>query len=657
MDQVPKQNTAKKNRKVSPEQLKSELEQARRQLADESALEAVRARSLEMHDSDELGEVAALLFEKLNSLGYLPGGARIYFSIIDADKKVTEAWMTREDGSVRPGPHLTPMNQEPALAESFRKWKKGDPLFVRDYSGKKLKVYLDFVAGLPHVKTDPDYQRLLASPPERFVMTDAFFRHGSVGVMTREPLGEDTLDILKRFAKAFQLTYTRFKDLQKAEAQAREAQIEAALEKVRSASMAMLHTSELQDVINVVGEQFETLAIDNTGGVFISINNEIDREIIIWGSGQTASYVNRVVVPYLDRPIYTGIVKRIKEGPGFKTETFSHEEKIEFFRHMFQYPPYNQTTKEHQEEWLSREGGYTRSCAISKHTSLFVINHHGRPFSDHENDILQRFARVFEQSYVRFLDLQKAEAQAREAQIEAALERVRARSMAMHQSNELHEVIQVLMDQFIQLGLRVNSANISLFTDDSGDWNFWSTSDGAIYPKPIHLPYKDIKVMRDQKNARRNGVDFFSAVYDKRSKNPFFLHVFKWIDNIPEERKKLVLDVPVMSVSTAYARHTGLYVGRYEAEPFTEAENQILSRFCKVFEQSYIRFLDLQQAEAQAREAQIEAALERVRARSMAMHQSSRTMWNSCTYPILTIPCSTVFTKRDKRRFPFWSML
>ena len=37
-------------------------------------------------------------------------------------------------------------------------------------------------------------------------------------------------------------------------------------------------------------------------------------------------------------------------------------------------------------------------------------------------------SRVFEQTYTRFLDLQKAEAQAREAKIEAALERVRSRT-------------------------------------------------------------------------------------------------------------------------------------------------------------------------------------------------------------------------------------
>ena len=49
-------------------------------------------------------------------------------------------------------------------------------------------------------------------------------------------------------------------------------------------------------------------------------------------------------------------------------------------------------------------------------------------YSEDQKDIVKRFAKVFEQAYIRFLDLQKAEAQAREAQIEAALERVRCKN-------------------------------------------------------------------------------------------------------------------------------------------------------------------------------------------------------------------------------------
>ena len=58
--------------------------------------------------------------------------------------------------------------------------------------------------------------------------------------------------------------------------------------------------------------------------------------------------------------------------------------------------------------------------------------------------IIERFASVFNLTYRRFLDLQKAEAQANEARIEIALERIRARALAMHKSDELREVAKVL---------------------------------------------------------------------------------------------------------------------------------------------------------------------------------------------------------------------
>jgi hypothetical protein len=58
--------------------------------------------------------------------------------------------------------------------------------------------------------------------------------------------------------------------------------------------------------------------------------------------------------------------------------------------------------------------------------------------------ILIRFSKVFEQAYVRFLDLKKAEAQAREAKIEMALEKIRSRTMAMQHSDELPEAANLL---------------------------------------------------------------------------------------------------------------------------------------------------------------------------------------------------------------------
>ena len=67
--------------------------------------------------------------------------------------------------------------------------------------------------------------------------------------------------------------------------------------------------------------------------------------------------------------------------------------------------------------------------------------------------ILERFADAFDLAHRRFLDLQKAEQQAREVEIELALEKVRSRTMAMQKSEELSETAAEMFQQIQELGL------------------------------------------------------------------------------------------------------------------------------------------------------------------------------------------------------------
>ena len=103
----------------------------------------------------------------------------------------------------------------------------------------------------------------------------------------------------------------------------------------------------------------------------------------------------------------------------------------------------------------------TLSTAFTKYGSIQVLG--PEPISNEKSIILSRFATVFNQTYTRFLDLQKAEAQAREAEIQLSLERVRARSMAMQSSDELHEVIGTVFQQFDKLGIQPVNVFLSLF--------------------------------------------------------------------------------------------------------------------------------------------------------------------------------------------------
>ena len=94
-------------------------------------------------------------------------------------------------------------------------------------------------------------------------------------------------------------------------------------------------------------------------------------------------------------------------------------------------------------------------CFIpEKHSALFADSWDGSVYTEDDLNVLKRAAKVFEQAYIRFLDLQKAEAQAREAKIEAALERTRTQSMIMQHSKELDDTLRVFHEQVLLLGIQ-----------------------------------------------------------------------------------------------------------------------------------------------------------------------------------------------------------
>ena len=318
-------------------------------------------------------------------------------------------------------------------------------VIINENEMKAWKVYMEEIGYKPDTKLDG-------------VKTIYYYSYsiglGALSISSFTPLAAEQIKILERFRNVFNLSYQRYVDIEQAEAQAREAEIQLALERVRSKSLAMHNTFELQEVVNIAAQQLHNINIDINGGVFITINDEVVEDLPLWASQGAADYVQKVVVPFLNKPFFIQLREAIKKRNNFYIEQSSREEKIELFKHLFKSAPWNDLPQERKKELLSREGGLSRSVAVSQYTSIAITNHNGKKFSDDDNEILNRFGKVFEQAYTRFLDLQKAEAQAREAQIETALERVRAASMAMRTSNEMREVIDIVMQQLKVLGFR-----------------------------------------------------------------------------------------------------------------------------------------------------------------------------------------------------------
>ena len=585
----------------------------------EASLERIRSRTVGMQKSEELKEVIQVVYEQFIRLGIHTEHAG--FIIDYRERNDYNTWIADQFGS--PSQIAIPYF---------------DCIYYNQFNAAKAERKEFFTLSLTRKEKDHFYKglfKLIPGFPE--ASKQIIFRHPGFTIstvllenvalyvenFTGLPYAEEDNAILIRFGKVFQQTYTRFLDLQKAEEQAHEAEVQLALERVRARSLAMHQTSELMEVVNEVAQQLMKMKIDIDGGIFIVINEEVESDRLpIWGAAGAANYVEKVIVPELGTAIFTRLVNAILKRESFLTERYTREEKDEFLHNLFKHAPWKQLPAKRKKELLAREGGYCRSTVISKFTSIAMINHHGKKFSAADNLILQRFGMVLEQSYTRFLDLQKAEEQSKESLIQLALERVRARTMAMQQSTELPEAANLLFLQLQALGMPAWSAGYCIWEDDKKAVTLWMSSEGVIQP-PFKAPTTEDELFIQMREGHEKGKALHVVELGGKKLQAHYQYmrtlpvVGEVLDSIIEAGHPL----PVYQVMHyAYFSKGYLLFITYEPVP---AAHEIFKRFANVFDQTYTRFLDLQKAEAQAKEAFIESALERVRSRSLAMHHSS----------------------------------
>ncbi|MGB5272961.1 MAG: hypothetical protein WBN39_02825, partial [Flavobacteriaceae bacterium] len=586
----------------------------------EAALEKVRSASLAMHRSEDLHEVLVMLYNQLEALGLKMHSAQILESIDDF--KEMHLWIVT-NGVVYPEQVHAPFTKN-IFFKRFREAVTNGESFYTLKSSKRQKDNLfhhffdnTILRNAPQARKD-----LIFSSPG-LGTSNAIGKYTSLVIMRYDGIlySEEENEIIKRFAKVLEQSYTRFLDIQKAEAQTREAQIEAALEKVRSRSLAMHTTGEMQQVANAVYDQLKELGVEmDAVGMSGAIEAKKDYDVWIGGS----SFDKPLRIPFNDATqVQRDYNQAIESRSELFARTYSGEIKKEYTDHLLSHGSFPEDLKKR----MLKSDAFSTSISFAKNSSIQIARYTGQPYSDKENEILKRFAKVFEQAYIRFMDIEKAEAQAREAQIEAALEKVRSRTMAMHKSQELHKVVLTVSQEIRNLGLKISAAHLYRFEEGDKGINMWIAGDGGIYPYEVYLPYIKHEFFDGVYEARTTDKNFFAlSGTSKKEKNKLYRHLIKSTKiEISEDRQKFALDAKSWTYSVALGKHSGMALLRFteeEKEEFSLEDNEILKRFSKVFEQAYIRFLDLAKAEKQAREAQIEAALERVRARSMAMHSS-----------------------------------
>ena len=379
-----------------------------------------------------------------------------------------------------------------------------------------------------------------------------------------------------------------------------------------------MHKSE--EVGFVVDELFLRMKDLEIGFDSVNILEFTDDAFQVWAAYQPGKFaVTKIPFSKSDIPYVRNVIDAKNSGLKLFTHQYAFEEKNQFLNYLFDETHFKNLPDE-RKQFLLQCPCYTVSIGFAKNTAIQLQSYSRPAFSESENNILKRFVNVFEQAYTRFLDLQQAEGQAREAQIQLALERVRARTMAMQHSNELRDAASLLFQQIKELGIDAWTCGYNIWDEDRKAATAW-LSRGVMQP-PFKVPLTENKTLMHFNEAAQRGESLFVEEVSGET----LIELYRYLGTllvsggVSDEIRKPGYAPPTFQVNNvAYFSYGYLLFVTYKQYP--EAHD-IFKRFAKVFEQTYTRFLDLQKAEAQARESQIEASLERVRSRTMAMHRS-----------------------------------
>ncbi len=564
----------------------TELEHKNRELAIEAALERVRARTMAMQHSHELAEASLILVQQLEALGMKTWGCA--FNITDEDS--SREWFSNAEGSL-------PMYTTPRVGIFKRYYDiglQGETLHVEEISGKACEDHYEFLCTLPIVgEALINIKEAGGSFPSSQIDHVAYFKYGYLLFITFEPVPE-AYDVFKRFAKAFEQTYTRFLDLQTVEAQSKESQIQLALERVRARTMAMQQSSELADAAAVLFQQVRNLGIETYTSGF-NIWDETEDKLISWMSNPSGVINPPFIMPAGEYGQHKKFFEGWKNDLQFMEDDLTGEKTVAHYKYLRSFPLLDQAFATAEKAGIKTPERQVHNVVFFSHGYLLFVSLEPQPES---HELFKRFGKVFQQTYTRFLDLKKAEEQAKEAQIEVALEKVRSRTLAMQKSSELSEAAAVLFSQLIGLNISPDRLYLGIIQDEPGQMEFWITDEkGSKVTRQFTGDAGRNPSMKKMYDAWHSGAVSMTIDMEGKELEDYFHYLTNELkvsfkDGLTKKRR-------IQSV----AFFGKGFVGMASPDPQPEETPHLLERFAAVFTLTYTRFNDLKLAEAHAMQA------------------------------------------------------
>ncbi|HLG38486.1 MAG TPA: hypothetical protein VI461_02420, partial [Chitinophagaceae bacterium] len=247
-----------------------------------------------------------------------------------------------------------------------------------------------------------------------------------------------------------------------------EIKIESALERVRTVAMGMKRHEDMPDVCRIISKELQDLGIKEIRNVQTAIIDESKASYLNYEYFRLKKKTIITAVEYKkQKDVFAFVKKMLKDPDGFFTKTFKSDELKEWVK-------YQAKTGQYVDPRLYEVQSLHYYFYSIGPGALGVSTY--APLSKESTGLFKRFRNVFQLAYRRFIDIEKAEAQAREAQIQLALERVRARTMAMQKSDELADVAALLFKQVSDLGIKAWTTGFNVWSEDHNFYTDYITN-------------------------------------------------------------------------------------------------------------------------------------------------------------------------------------
>jgi len=579
----------------------------------EAALERVRSKTMAMHNSQDVGATVVTLFDEVLKLG-LDKSIRVGIGILEGNEGM-ETWSATStpDGKVDLKMGMLDMTIHPMLIGLKKAWESGEAGYSYDYIGDDVFRYYEAL------NNEPDYpfQADLNLLPKNEYHKSFFYTEGILFSFAPNPISDEAAKVLDRFAGVFGQTYRRYLDLQKAEAQTRESQIETALERVRARTMAMHKSDELAETAGVLFEQMVSLGIVPKRCVISIINQTTDNASFWLTSSDGKVIPGSDLVPLTEEKHLIEMYRAWKEKKTHFSFKVSGEQRLEWTTYIINKVKMH--LPEYQPDTINKEQILNEPAVFNSFffSHGFLMLHTVDDLTEDHIKMLKRFASVFEQTYTRFLDLKRVEAQAHEAKIETSLERVRSKAMAMHSPNDLSETVNVFFKELKNLGIipiRCGVAQIDEATRTTSLTTTTSSQQGDSFEVIGKI--------------KQTGHPVLDGIFENWKLQKEYSPVLEGADI------KAYYDV--MNAQIAYPDYSEDttqfgnlfpfkegFVFAWTESKLTNEELMIFRRFTSVLSLTYRRYIDLKEAEARSVEAVRQASLDRVRAEIASMRTTN----------------------------------